>query len=129
MKNAIDNGDQDAQRVLKTMLKKMSTKAMNDKMNRINHVERGGLDYIEVPKGEWFKSAETGELYRYNNGVFEAYPKNGGINGEYKKYHIIKVIPDDAIAVSFEENYRSFVFKSKGEKIQWETIDTREEME
>ena len=44
MKNAIDNGDQQAQRVLKTMLKKMCTKAMNDKLNRINHGDRGGLD-------------------------------------------------------------------------------------
>ena len=80
MKNAIENGNQDAQRVLKTMLKKMSTKAMHEKLNRINHGDRGGLDYIEVPKREWFKSAETGELYRYNNGVFKAYPKNGGMN-------------------------------------------------
>ena len=77
MKNAIENGDQDAQRVLKTMLKKMSTKAMHEKLNRVNHGNRRGLDYIDVPKGEWFKPAETGDLYWYNNGVFEAYPKNG----------------------------------------------------
>ena len=62
MKNVINNGDQDAQRVLKTMLRKMSKKAMNDKLNRINHGDRGWLNYIEVPKGEWFKSVETGEL-------------------------------------------------------------------
>ena len=60
MRNAIEDGNQDAQRVLKTMLKKMSTKAMHEKLNRVNHGDRGGLDYIEVPKGEWFKSAETG---------------------------------------------------------------------
>ena len=60
MRNAIEDGNQDAQRVLKTMLKKMSTKAMNEKLNRINHGDRGGLDFIEVPKGEWFTSAETG---------------------------------------------------------------------
>ena len=82
MRNAIEDGNQDAQRVLKTMLKKMSTKAMHEKLNRINHGDRGGLDFIEVPKGEWFTSAETGELYRYNNGVFEAYPKSGCGNGE-----------------------------------------------
>ena len=80
MKKAIGNGDQDAQRVMKAMLRKMSTNAMNDKLNRINHGDRGGLDYIEVPKGEWFKSEKNGELFRYNNGVFEAYPKNGEID-------------------------------------------------
>ena len=52
MKNDIESGEQDAQKVLKTMLRKMSTKAMNDKLNRITHGERGGLDYIEVPRGE-----------------------------------------------------------------------------
>ena len=39
------------------------------------------------------------------------------------------MIPDDAIAVSVEENDSGFVVKSEGGKIQWETIDTREEME
>ena len=58
-------------------------KAMNDKLNRINHGDRGGLDYIEVPKKEWFKSEKNGELFRYNNGVFEAYPKNGEKDGKY----------------------------------------------
>ena len=117
MKNAIENGDQDAQRVLKTMLRKMSTKAMNDKLKMINHGYRGGLDYIEVPKGEWLKSEKNGELFWYNNGVFEAYPKNGEIDGEYKKYHVIKVIPDDAVEVSVEENDESFIVKIEGEKI------------
>ena len=39
------------------------------------------------------------------------------------------MIPDDAITVSVEESNSSFAVKSEGEKIQWETIDTREEME
>ena len=129
MKNAIENGDQDAQRVLKTMLRKMSMNTMNNKLNMINHGDRGGLDYIEVPEGEWFKSEKSGELFRYNKGVFEAYPKNGETDGEYKKYHVIKVISDDLVEVSVEENEKSFIVKSEGEKIQWETIDTREEME
>ena len=51
------------------------------------------------------------------------------MNGEYKKYHTIKVIPDDAVTVSVEESDSRFAVKSEGEKIQWETIDTREEME
>ena len=76
-----------------------------------------------------FKSEKNGELFRYNNGVFEAYPKNGEKDGEYKKYHVIKVIPDDAVEVSVKENDKIFIVTSVGEKIQWETIDTREEME
>ena len=48
------------------------------------------------------------------------------MNGEYKKYHVIKVIPDDAITVTVEESDSGFAVKSEGEKIQLETIDTRE---
>ena len=51
------------------------------------------------------------------------------MNGEYKKYHVIKVIPDDAITVSVEESDSSFAVKSEGEKIQWEKIYNRVEME
>ena len=56
MKNAITNGDMDAQKVLKTMIKKIHTQSMNSKLNKVTHGERVGLDYIEIPKGEWFYS-------------------------------------------------------------------------
>ena len=37
MKNAIESGDQDAQKILKTKLRKINTKAMNDKLNKITN--------------------------------------------------------------------------------------------
>ena len=129
MKNAIESGDQVAQKVLKTMLRKVSTKTMNDKMNKITHGERSGIDDIEIPRGEWFKSEKNKEIYRHKNGVFEAYPSNGEKEGEYKKYHVIKVIPDDAVEVQVEEEDKELIMKSVGERIQWETIDTREKIE
>ena len=73
IKNAVADGDMDAQKILKTMLWKMHTQAMDAKLNRITNGERMGLDYIEVPKGEWFMSKKSGELFRYHSGVFKAY--------------------------------------------------------
>ena len=52
MKNEMANGDMDAQKVLKTMIRKIHTQSMNSKLNRVTHGERAGLDYIEIPKGE-----------------------------------------------------------------------------
>ena len=53
----------------------MHTQALDAKLNRITNGERMGLDYIEVPKGEWFYSSQNDEKFQYNNGVFEEYPK------------------------------------------------------
>ena len=59
MKNSIESGDQDSQKILNTMLRKINTKAMNEKLNRITNGERSGLDYIEIPRGEWLKSEKN----------------------------------------------------------------------
>ena len=46
MKNAIESGDQDTHEILKTKLRKIHTKAMNEKLNRITNGERSGLEFI-----------------------------------------------------------------------------------
>ena len=51
MKNAMTNGDMDAQKLLKTMIRKIHTQSMNSNLNRVTHGERVGLDYIDIPKG------------------------------------------------------------------------------
>ena len=38
-------------------------------------------------------------------------------------------MPDDKVEVKVEEDDRAFIVTSVGERIHWETIDTREEME
>ena len=64
MRNALAYGDADSQKLLKTMLRKIHTQAMDSKINRITNGERVGLDYIEIHKGEWFLSRINGELFR-----------------------------------------------------------------
>ena len=56
MKNTMANGDVHAQKVLKRMLRKIHTQSMNSKLSKVTHGEQVGLDYIEIPKGEWFYS-------------------------------------------------------------------------
>ena len=84
------------------MLRKMHTQEMDAKLNRITNGEWVGLDYIEIPKGEWFVSKMSGELFRYQSEVFESYlPKKDKCN-EYSKHHVIKIIPDDAMQAEEE---------------------------
>ena len=90
MKNAIENGYQDAQKILKTMLRKIHNKAMNEELNRIKNGEQSGLDFIEIPKGEWFNSEKNNELYRYNKGVFEAYLSDDESKEEFKNIMLSK---------------------------------------
>ena len=51
IRNAIECGDQDAQKILKMMLRKSHTQEMNAKLNRITNGERSWLVFIEIPKG------------------------------------------------------------------------------
>ena len=49
--------------------------------------------------------------------------------GEYSTHHVLKVIPDDAIQVSIELVDDGYRITKMGDRIQWETVDLREEME
>ena len=80
----------------------MHTQEMDAKLNRRTNGERVGLDYIEVPKGEWFVSQQSGELFHYHSGVFESYPLKKDKQDEFSEHHVIKIIPDDVVQVEVE---------------------------
>ena len=102
IRNALANDDTDYQKILKMMSRKMKTQAMHSKINTITNGELVGLDYIEIPKGELFVSRISGELFRYNQGVLKSYPPKKDKPEEYRKYHVLKVIPDDAMQAEVE---------------------------
>ena len=102
IKNEIADGDTDSQKILKTMLRKIHTQAIDDKLKSITNGEKVGLDYIEIPKGEWFVSKLSAEFFHYQSGVFESYPPKKDKQNKYSKYHVIKIILDDVIQVEVE---------------------------
>ena len=61
--------------------------------------------------------------------MFEAYARSNDTKHEYKKYHVIKVIPDDAVLAVVEEYECKYKVVRGSDRIQWVTIDTREDME
>ena len=48
---------------------------------------------------------------------------------QFHKYHVIKVIPTDAVQATVDETEEGYIVTAVGERMQWETIDSREEME
>ena len=74
-------------------------------------------------------SKKSGELYHYHLGFFEAYSMKKDKHGEYSTHHVLKVIPDDAIQVEIEMVDDGYQITKTGDRIQWETVDLREEME
>ena len=106
----------------------MHTQAMDAKLNRITNGEWVGLDYIKIPKGEWFVSRTCRECFRYNQGVFESYPPKNDKLEEYRKHHVLKVIPGDSMQAEFETVEDGYIVLQTGDRIQWGAVDSREEM-
>ena len=95
--NAVAAGDNDWERRVKAMTRKMKQSAMNRKLTAITKGRRGALNMIQVPTHDWFYSETSRELYRYHKGVFEAYP--AATESLFFTHHTRKVLPSGVQAV------------------------------
>ena len=68
-------------------------------------------------------------MFHYHSGVFKAYSMKKDKQYEYSAHHIIKIIPDDAVQVEVDTVDNGYRIIKMGDRIQWETVDYREEME
>ena len=82
-----------------------------------------------ITKGKRFVFQQSGELFHYHSGVFESYPPKQNRHDEYSKYHVIKIILDDVVQVEVETLDDGYRVTRVGDRIQWETVDAREDME
>jgi len=72
---------------------------MHQKLSRIAKGAHQGLDFIEIPTGEWYYSRTSNELYHYTQGVFESHPADKRPR-RFLADHTLKVIPADAMQVT-----------------------------
>ena len=61
--------------------------------------------------------------------MFKAYPRNGTNDMEFKKYHVLKVVPADAIQAAARNVGDHYKITTTGAKIEWAIIDDLKEME
>lgn len=87
-------GDEDWERRLKGMRRRIRESAINRKLTSVVKGRRGMIDRIQVPTHTWFFSPSSSELFRYDNGVFEAYPRHS--DHIFHPHHTLKVLPSDA---------------------------------
>ena len=134
---ASDKNDKNAAQVLKTMIKNLHDKRMHAKLTRItNKGQRHGLDFIEIPTGEWYYSVEKNELYHFTKGVFETHQAHPRQPRQFIHHHTLKVINDDAMQVTMHpwtnrgcpKGYRMKNGLPIG-PIEWKKISDKEEME
>ena len=92
-------GEEDWEKKMNAMKKTVEDRQINRKLSAVTKGTHSQLDRIQIPTNEWYYSAKEAELYRYDNGVWEAYPRHNRYHDKYLTHHTLKVIPPDAVPV------------------------------
>ena len=85
---------------LAKMKKKVEEFQVNRKLSAVIKGTHRQLDRIQIPTGNWYYSYKSKEIYHYDMGVWEAYPRKEPRPHEYFRHHTLKVVPDDAVPIS-----------------------------
>ena len=98
------SGDEDWEKGVKNMLQTARSRAANRKLGAVLKERQSTLDRIQMPTHVWHYSRRAKEVYRYNQGNFEAYLEEDGDKANYLVNHVIKVLPKDAIPAKVVQN-------------------------
>lgn len=79
----------------------------NRKLTTITKGRHSQLDCIQIPTDSWYYSEKESEIYHYDKGVWEAYPRIDEESNTYFTHHTIKVVPPDAIPVEVQLSDKS----------------------
>jgi len=97
-------GELDWRKKMKDMQRNAVERAVNRKLSMAIKGSHRGLDWIEVPRYDWYYSHSTKEVYHFDNGVFEAhapYTPQIGLQPPsptiFYSHHHLKVLPNDAV--------------------------------
>ena len=113
-------GIEDAEKVMKIMVRNMEEKNMNRNLSYITKGAHERLPWIEMPTGVWYYSPLGDELYRYDKRVFESHAVDQSSPNHFHLHHTLKVIPDDAIEVEVGEEVEGYrVLGEYGQAIEW----------
>ena len=102
---------------MKAMKKTVEDRQINRKLSAVTNGVHSQLDRIQIPTHDWYYSAKESELYHYDQGVWEAYPRHNQHTDKFLTHHTLKVVPPDAapIEVNITEHFievQSFITPS-----------------
>lgn len=92
-------GDQDWELKMNAMKRTVEERSINRKLSAISKGTHSQLDRIQIPAHNWYYSEKESELYHYDKGVWEAYPRHDQYNDKYFTHHTLKVVPPDAVPI------------------------------
>jgi hypothetical protein len=128
MKAADD--DEKAQKEILRMIKHMHLVSMHQKLTRIIKGSRTGLDYVEVPTGEWYLAKDINELYHYDDGLFECHVAQEGQENSFYRHSSLKVPPSKLTEVTVTHSSNDIkVLPGVTGPIKWKKIIEKDEME
>jgi hypothetical protein len=87
---------------MKNMKKRVEENQINNKLRAAIKGTHSQLDRIQVPTGDWYYSEKEGELFHYDHGVWEAYPRQPKHRHRFFSHHTLKVIPSDAVPITVQ---------------------------
>jgi hypothetical protein len=84
-------GDKDWEKKMNAMKKTVENRQINRKLSAVTNGTHSQLDRIQIPTNKWYYSAKEAELYRYDNSVWEAYPRHSHHHDKYFTHHSISL--------------------------------------
>jgi hypothetical protein len=132
---ALDNPNSDKETILRQMIARSRATATHRKLTNIYKPHGGAIRLTKIPHHTWYYDPRIDELYKFDEGVFYAYPSIGGLapddsrvfetHFEIKKppahiYHVDVMIDADFIQIT--HHYTT-------ELLSWAEITDGDEME
>jgi hypothetical protein len=122
-------GDQDWEQKMAEMKRTVQERQVNQKLRVITKGKHTQIDRVQIPTHDWFYSDQTNEVYHYDFGVWEAYPRKTPTL--FFSHHTLKVLPAGATPVQVEQEQEGIRIVEHLPKIDqmWKDITTPEELE
>jgi hypothetical protein len=122
--------DEKAQQEILRMIRHMHIVAMHQKLTRIIKGPHTGLDYVEVPTGQWYFAKDINELYHYDDGLFECHVAIEDKFNAFYTHSSLKVPPSNLTEVLVEYNDNSIIIlPGVIGPITWRKVTEKAEME
>ena len=112
------------------MMRTAEDRATNRKLTAITKGPHHFLDRLKVMMDEWLFSPAQREIYRYADGVFEAYPSAG--DGAYYTHHSLRVPGKDARPVAVKrmtDPPRWKITERFDRAPEWKEVTSQDEIE
>ena len=122
-------GDLDWEQKMTNMKKTIEERQVNQKLRVVTKGRHTQIDRIQIPTHDWFYSDHMKELYHYDYGVWEAYPRKSP--SLYFPHHTLKVLPADVtpITVALEQDGIRIVEYLPKPTCMWKDVTTPAELE